>query len=149
MEQRRSRRRPMTGKRLLPLLLPGLALALIAGCTRSRPSPVVDDDPEPRQVSVAELAKELADRDPDVRFAVVLQLRRLGPKAADAVPALTKALRDRDLNVRSSAADALASIGPAAAPAVPALMEALKDSDSDMRRAAAAALGAIGPAAGK
>ena len=74
-----------------------------------------------------------------------MALGRIGPAAADAVPALADALKDQAADVRwSAAAAAWGGIGPAA---VPVLADALKDQDADVRRSTTAALGEIGPAA--
>ena len=70
----------------------------------------------------------------DVRRSAADALGKIGPPAAEAVPALAAALHDPDEDVRRSAADALGKIGPAAAEAVPALAAALHDPDRDVRR---------------
>ncbi len=67
-------------------------------------------------------------------------LGRIGPAAADAVPALTAAQNDERHQVRSRAAIALGRIGPAAAAAVPALTETLKDEYDSVRGSAEEAL---------
>jgi HEAT repeat protein len=60
---------------------------------------------------VPALAGAVKDRDAKVRSAAVLCLLRLGPEAAEAVPALEEAAaRDRDARVRDGAAKALARI---------------------------------------
>jgi HEAT repeat protein len=82
-----------------------------------------------------------------VRQSAAVALERIGPAAAEAVPALIQALGDADENVRAKAAVALGRIGPAAAEAVPALIQALGDADENVRAKGAVALGGIGPAA--
>ena len=73
----------------------------------------------------------------------LLQLAKLGPRAAEAVPKLSSLLNaDKPLE-RYLAACALASIGPAAKDAAPALQRSLQDSDPIVREAAAEALQAI------
>lgn len=59
-----------------------------------------------------------------VRWAAADALGKIGPAAAEAVPALTAALTDADWDVRRAAADALGRIGPEAAEVVPALTAA-------------------------
>lgn len=56
------------------------------------------------------LAAALHDQDADVRKNAARALWRIGPLAADAVPALAAALHDQDADVRHEVADALASI---------------------------------------
>jgi HEAT repeat protein len=73
----------------------------------------------------------------------LLQLAKLGPRAAEAVPKLSALLNaDKPLE-RYLAACALASIGPAAKDAAPALQRSLQDSDPIVREAVAEALQAI------
>ena len=82
------------------------------------------------------------DRSTD-RTYPLLQLAKLGPRAAEAVPKLSSLLNaDKPLE-RYLAACALASIGPAAKDAAPALQRSLQDSDPIVREAAAEALQAI------
>lgn len=75
----------------------------------------------------------------------VVALGRMGPAAADSVPALNRSLRNPATLVRCKAAEALGRVGPAAKSAVPALKQALRDPDEDVRSAAAEALRAIEP----
>ncbi len=82
-----------------------------------------------------------------LRFYALRVLTRLGPKAADAVPALIKTLNDPDPKLRREAEFALGAIGPQAAAAVPSLIERLDDEDDAVRYAACYALGKIGSAA--
>jgi HEAT repeat protein len=67
-------------------------------------------------------------------------LRRMGPRAAPAVPALVKTLQDQRDQDRSAAAHALGEIGTAAGEAIPALKVLMRDEDSGVRDAAALAL---------
>jgi len=75
------------------------------------------------------------------------ELGKLGPGAAEAVPALIEALEKKDDSVGRPAAEALGRIGPRAQEAVPALKKALKAGDPYVRIAAAAALAKIDHAA--
>jgi HEAT repeat protein len=73
----------------------------------------------------------------------LLQLTKLGPRAAEAVPKLASLLTaDRPLE-RYLAACTLESVGPSAVQAVPALQRTLDDPDPIVREAAAEALQAI------
>jgi HEAT repeat protein len=73
----------------------------------------------------------------------LLQLTKLGPRAAEAVPKLASLLTaDRPLE-RYLAACTLESVGPSAVQAVPALKRTLDDPDPIVREAAAEALQAI------
>ena len=75
-------------------------------------------------------------------------LGRIGPAAAEAVPALATTLGSaKEEDVRCAAAEALGRIGPAAAVAMSALLAALRDPEKKVRRGAAEAFGRIGPAA--
>jgi hypothetical protein len=82
----------------------------------------------------------------DRRHAVE-ELRKIGPAAAEALPALIAAIGDADKEVRWAAAKPIGNIGPAAAEAVAALAAALDDADKEVRQAAAKPIGKIGPAA--
>jgi HEAT repeat protein len=96
--------------------------------------------------------------DPSLRAGVIEIIRRLGPKAAAAVPMLADIVRDDPTDhwgcpFSKLAAEALAEIGPAAEAAVPVLLAMLKDDRPTMPTGipnsifAAIALGNIGPAA--
>lgn len=89
-------------------------------------------------------------KNPDLRHFATRLLYRLGPEAAEAVPALTEALQEpvedaNDAVFRVETQMALAAIGPAAAPAVQELIKSLDFDDSDIRGTACYALGKIGP----
>jgi HEAT repeat protein len=96
--------------------------------------------------------------DPSLRAGVLEIIRRLGPKAAAAVPMLMNIIRDDSTDHWGSpfsklAAEALGEIGPAAESAAPALIALLTDDRPTMPTGvpnsifAAIALGNIGPAA--
>ncbi|HTQ39576.1 MAG TPA: HEAT repeat domain-containing protein [Pirellulales bacterium] len=127
----------------------------------------------PQEMVISAMSDLLADKDPEVRGNVVdalsslgeaavprlikaLQnddmqalavevLRRLGPKAKDAVPALILELKDPDPEYRREVEFALAAIGPAAKTAVPALIEHLGSDEPRVQYTACYALGKIGP----
>jgi HEAT repeat protein len=86
----------------------------------------------------------------DLRHYATRLLYRLGPKAAEAVPALVAALQEEvadadDVAFRLEVQLALAAIGPAAAPAVAELTKSLASDDHEIRGTACYALGKIGP----
>ena len=89
--------------------------ALVAGCGGG------DTDPVPA------LCEKLNSEDPEVRYAAVKSLEKLGTRATGAVGALAAALSDDDPKVRYRAAKTLAKIGPKIGDAVPALAKALKE----------------------
>ena len=70
------------------------------------------------EVAVSKFVVGLADRDADVRKAMVAYLTQLGPAANPTVPQLLPLLQDRDHNVRKAATDALIQIGPNTLPAL-------------------------------
>ena len=98
---------------------------------------------------VAALTASLSDPDAVVRGLCALELAKLGPAAAPALPALVARLKDPDASVRMASAVAIGAIGPGAASAVPALVAACKVPGQPLEvvRESATALGAIGPAA--
>ena len=122
-----------------------------------------------RPVAVPKLAALLKDKNPAVREHAARALGRIGPGAAEALPALLEAARAAD--GAPAYADALAQVGPKALPAlldilqkkkpdegkwvlrilhgfgppaVPVLGEALKSNSPEVRAAAANALGEMG-----
>lgn len=100
------------------------------------------DDP------VGHWAEKLTHANVQVRMEAVVELGKLGPKAAPAVPAIADRLEsDKDERVRLAAAGVLGQIGPDAKAAVPALIGALKDEGFDVASWSATALGKIGPGA--
>lgn len=100
-----------------------------------------------RGADVADLIKQLKDRDSDTRRAAAKALGEAGGDAKVVVPALVGALKDRDRFVRRFAAQSLGDLGPEASAAVPALRKALDDSRMEVQEAAVTALGKIGPTA--
>ena len=75
--------------------------------------------------AVPDLVDALRDGDAERRFYAARALMKIGPAAAEAVPALVHTLEnDPDYGVRANAAAALGDMGPRAAPAVPALRRA-------------------------
>ena len=85
----------------------------------------------------------------DMQSLAVEVIRRLGPKAKDAVPALILELSDPDPAYRQEVVYALAAIGPESKAAAPELLKHLTDAkeDSKVRYTACYALGKIGPGA--
>jgi HEAT repeat protein len=99
-----------------------------------------------RADDVESLAKQLKDKDSDVRRAAAKSLAEMGAAAKPAVPELTAAVKDdKDLFVRRFAAQALGEIGPDAKDAVPALGKAAREEKKELVEAAVTALGKIGP----
>jgi HEAT repeat protein len=85
---------------------------------------------------------------PQLKEPAVRVLRKLGPKAAGAVPALIAAASKADAKFRTDIQMALGAIGPAAAPATEMLAKSLASSDVGERESALYALRQIGPKAG-
>lgn len=94
---------------------------------------------------VPELVEACSDRDPKVRRAALLGLRRLGPLAGGALETVTRALGDPDAGVRENAGCAFCAISrdPGAIGRVVARL--LADADKGVRDAAATALRIGGP----
>ncbi|MFV1964182.1 MAG: HEAT repeat domain-containing protein [Pirellulaceae bacterium] len=89
---------------------------------------------------------------PELRNYAIRIVYRMGPEAAQAVPALIEVLKqtpenDDDLAFRQEVQLALAAIGPAALPAMPQLVASLSSEDEEVRGSACYALGKIGPQA--
>jgi HEAT repeat protein len=81
-------------------------------------------------VTMQGLTELLKDKDPAIRSGAARALRRIGPKAKEAVPALTELLKDKDWEVQIAAASALLEIGPEAQiAAIRFWVERLKDKD--------------------
>jgi HEAT repeat protein len=95
---------------------------------------------------VADLVKQLKDKDADKRRAAAEELSKAGKDAVDAAPALIAALKDSDIFVRTFAAQALGDIGADPKKAVPALTALFKNSreKAEVLEAAAGALGKLG-----
>ncbi len=98
---------------------------------------------------IAGLIKALKSKDNATRYSAASAISKLGPDAADAMPALIAMLKHWDTMTRSAAAGAIGKIGikhkKEVAPAVAALQVALKDRESIVRRAAATAMQDIDP----
>jgi len=93
-------------------------------------------------VTVEQLLEALARGEPEARDA----LRRMGPAAAEGVPALVEMVAGGDRRRRLDAMFVLEGLATAAAPAVPALLEALRDADGVVSVQAADTLGSVGSA---
>jgi HEAT repeat protein len=92
--------------------------------------------------ALPKLTDATKDKDNDVRWAAVVALGHIGPKAKPAVPALIAAMQDPVL--RSIAADSLGAIGPDAQSAVPELARLIAFGDRTSHWPAAIALVRIG-----
>jgi HEAT repeat protein len=108
--------------------------------------------------ALASIGPKIVDRvsdalkNPQLRHYATRLLYRMGPKAAEAVPALIAALQedvtdDNDVAFRVETQMVLAAIGAAAAPAVPELIKSLASDHRETRGTACYALGKIGPGA--
>lgn len=99
---------------------------------------------------IAGLIKALKSKDNATRYRAASAISKLGPDAADAMPALIELLKHWDTMTCAAAAGAIGNIGinckKEVAPAVAALQEALKNKENIVRRAAATALQDIDPA---
>lgn len=115
---------------------------------------LLDIGAEPDEI-LEPLIKGLSDRDADVQIGVAHALRRLGPKAAPAVPAIRTrlaALGNRakpklvhwDQDCRLTLIETLGAIGTESLPAVPELIVVLENSQPAIRAAAARVLGTLG-----
>jgi len=94
-----------------------------------------------------EIAKQLKDKNPNIRRYAAFNLGDIGPKAAQAVPSLIQVLGDKNEGnlIREFVVTALGKIGPKASKAVPELIKTLKDKSPNIRRYAAKALKKIKP----
>ncbi len=104
-------------------------------------------DPNAVKPVLPELSAELADERQEVRREAATLFWRLGPLAAEAVPALTKALGSADPVVRANAAASLGNAGDAAKPALETLKKLFADGDEAVRIWAGKAVAGIDPAA--
>ncbi|MBN2561001.1 MAG: HEAT repeat domain-containing protein [Phycisphaerae bacterium] len=85
----------------------------------------------PREDLIKTLIQRMGDPDSCTRWETAMAIGKLGPEAAEAVPALIEATRDTDLDVCYEAVDALGRIGPAAGEAIPVLLNMLDPSVFD------------------
>jgi HEAT repeat protein len=95
---------------------------------------------------VADLIKQLKDKDADKRRAAAEELSKAGKEAMDAGPALIVALKDSDIFVRAFSAQALGDVGADPKKAVPALAALFKNAreKAEVLESAAGALGKLG-----
>jgi len=105
------------------------------------------DELEPVDGLLAELVDLLSEREEDLFVPAVRALGRIGPPAAEAVPAILRLLEDPSYRVRLAATGALGGFGAKGGRAVPALLQRLTDRSAVVRLAAIEALGRIGPPA--
>src|SRR5262249_15267903 len=102
---------------LLGVMVFGLALSL---------AQAADDDPPVKEKSIAELKKDLTDKDVITRRKAARAFNS-DPKAAEkAIKELTAATSDKDLAVRFYSLGALGRLGEAGKPAIPTLVGVLK-----------------------
>lgn len=125
--------------------IPTTALAPLAGLQKDPDRTVVslarialDRGGGVHRTDVQMLIARLQRRDD--REDALQRLARLGPPAAEAVPAIIPLLNDRLLLHRYLAIETLGAIGPAAAQSLPALRQLLVDQEQVVRDAAADAL---------
>ncbi|MFA5374984.1 MAG: HEAT repeat domain-containing protein [Dehalococcoidia bacterium] len=99
---------------------------------------------------ISGLIKALKSKDNTTRYSAASAISKLGPDAAEAMPALIELLKHWDAMTRVAAAGAIGKIGITCKKevqiAVPALQEALKDRECMVRRVAGTALEDIDPA---
>src|SRR5262249_51623715 len=86
-------------------------------------------------------------QNPKARSLALRVLTKIGPKAADAVPALAELAKSADPETREQANFALAAIGPAASPVTDVLVSGISSDDKRIRESALYALRAVGPGA--
>ncbi|HEY7427286.1 MAG TPA: HEAT repeat domain-containing protein, partial [Gemmataceae bacterium] len=127
--------------------VPGLLAALKDPKLKRRQwaSRVLKDISVPPEGAV-QLAEALTSPDWGIAPNAEETLRRMGPKAAPAIPSLIRLLASEDRQQVESAVRVLQAIGPAAVEAVPALIRLLRRGDVSQYEVAKA-LGAIGAAA--
>src|SRR5947209_2227422 len=101
--------------------------APLPAAARAAGGPVVITDDVPSLVAILQ-EQTRQDRN---QVAACRRLARLGPAAADAVPALAAVARTGQFESRGAAAMALGLIGPGAKPAVPTLV-AMMQGDSNV-----------------
>ncbi len=95
------------------------------------------------QEGTAALAGRLASTSADEQLAALEEVVKLGPSAAELVPAVVKQLTNADLGVRHEAVVALGAIGPAAKSAAPDLVKLLQGSELILKYEALMSLRAI------
>ena len=98
---------------------------------------------------IAGLIAALKSKDNTTRYSAASAISKLGPDAAEAMPALIELLKHWDAMTRVAAAGAIGKIGIICKKevqiAVPALQEALKDRECMVRRVVGTALEDIDP----
>src|SRR5262245_27646495 len=100
---------------------------------------------EAARKEVANLIKQLDDKNDEKRIEALQELPRYGAEAKSALPAIGKALKSGSDEVRREAGKTLSRLGTHALDAIPDLIEALKkDKDARVRSYAAFAFKAMG-----
>ncbi len=144
---------------------PQIRTAAAKGLQKLQPPPevlgpvllTVANDPDPNvsanivsaiaglgETAVPRLIKAL--QRPKARPLVIRVLTKLGPKAADAVPALIAAAKDADPDFHEKVNFAFAAIGPAAAPAAEMLSNDVSSNDKRIRESASTRFAKSDPA---
>ncbi len=130
------------------LILPAFRVAM-QGLQATNPEkimPIVEALASLGKKIVPACIRSLEEKRP-LRFYALLVLIRIGPDAADAVPALMATLDDTEPPLRRESLFALGAVGAQAAKATDKIVSKLTDEDADVRSAACYALGKIGPGA--
>ncbi len=130
------------------LMLPAFRAAL-QGLQDSNPDrimPIVEALATLGKKVVPPCIRSLEEKRP-LRFFALQILIRVGPDAAEAIPAVTATLDDDDATLCAESLFVLGAVGAAAAPATDKIVSKLADQDADVRHAACYALGKIGPGA--
>jgi HEAT repeat protein len=78
---------------------------------------------------IAELTKDVSDRDSEVRYESIEALGKLGPAAKPRLPLIALRLQDKERNVRIRAAFSIHKIDPADRTFVPVLVDAMREGD--------------------
>ena len=112
--------------RTFGLLLPYLAIAGCAGCSRPQPT-LSGGKPDSHWVETLR-----SSPDAKLRKEAAFKLGNVGPSDPTELPALGEALKDRDAVVRCEAILAIVKFGSAARGIIPALEE-LRDRDRDVK----------------
>lgn len=103
---------------------------------------------QPQEGSAA-LAARLASKSAEEQLAALEEVVKLGPSAAEFLPAVLMQLNNADVGVRYEAVAAVGAIGPSAKSAVPQLLKLLQGSELLLKYEALVALRSIGVQSGE